>query len=918
MLLTILLLIKFILYTIFTDISYAKWIVVAIDMLFVFALSFIFVSKKKSFKITSAIIYSLISLIIFIDVVYFSYFNRLPVIRELGHAGVLGGVVGAFLAVFKLRNLLFIIDIPISLYIYFKREAIFKHINKKIIPTIGLLTSVFVIIFNFSTAKKIYHMALFPYHAIDIAGGEKNIVEAADNNIADAGNLISSNEYTGVAKGKNLIVIQVESLNNFVIGREYNGEEITPNLNKLIEDNESIYASDYFEMLGAGNTSDAEFVTLHSLYPSMKNPSYEVYLDSYLYGLPKILKDHGYDNAAFHGYKRDFWIRDRAYPHIGFDKFFAEDNYELDEIIGMGLSDMSFFEQSMPRIMELKEPFFAFMITLSNHVPYDLPEELKEIDILPEDEGSFYGNYINTVRYTDSAIGKFIDNLKANELYDNTIIAIYGDHHGISAGLNPRDVPGVEELIGEKFDFDTMLNVPLIMHVPGLSENIKIDDVRSQIDFLPTILNLYGIDSSNLVLFGHDILSEDNPAIIYPQSYMLKGSFIDDDYIYNILRDGIFENGILKDRHTKKRMDPSSQKDKYIKAINEIETCKKILENDMIEELMNSRSKDNTLEIANDELGDFIFTTTMEGLQDAYEAGYNNFYIVLNKTADNFFTTEEAVDDILLEEASEGYITLGDAVHLKKYGVNFIIKSKNIIEIRDMIKKIPGLHDNIYLEIDNIDDYMKVANESNGYKIIYSGNDISKDELISLSINNSDMLFLNIDIDELSSRNYNYGDGKNKIIDIANLKLISKRPFVKENLEKIIMRQGEFENKRALYNYDKPEPVVLDFKYDEETKRVKMSFKNGKAFNEGDLKELLERNKDIVVGINAPEFTVETLRVIAEVHPDMDRIIPILYSEYSVSSINRMGYTEFVYNTNYSERKLDEIIKLWGGNKMEK
>ena len=390
MILLFLIIFKFILFYNLTHVSYSPLVVLSVD---VFIFSCFYLIKNTKLKGTKSLyfgLYVLLSIVMFADATYFSYFNRLPVIKEMGHAGNLGDVKGAVLMLLNIKNLLFIIDLPVVIYLAIKRKLNFideflvqkLNLRRIIIPTFFVLVTGIVLLANLSKLSSVKKLSLFSYHTLDIFGkleDENSEIDVSKENfISDD----EKNEFTGIAKGKNFIMIQVESLNNFPIGRKYEGEEITPNLNRLIKEKGTIYANDYFELLGAGNTSDAEFVSLHSMYPSMKNPSYEVYLDSYLYGLPKIFKDFGYDVAAYPGYKRDFWIRDRAYPHIGIDKFYAEDNFDLSDKIGMGLSDKSFFKQST-QIMKTsqKQPFFSFLVTLTSHVPYEMPDETKKIKI---------------------------------------------------------------------------------------------------------------------------------------------------------------------------------------------------------------------------------------------------------------------------------------------------------------------------------------------------------------------------------------------------------------------------------------------------------------------------------------------------------------------------------------------------------
>ncbi len=164
---------------------------------------------------------------------------------------------------------------------------------------------------------------------------------------------LEEGKYTGIGKGKNLIVIQVEALQNFVINLHYDGQEITPNLNRLIQEQGTLYFDKYFQLIGRGNTADAEFVSNNSLYPSMDEPTYSQYEGNTFYGLPWVLRDNGYTAWVFHGYEKEFWNRERAYPNQGFQRFISEEDFDLVETIGFGISDEEFYKQSINYLKEL-------------------------------------------------------------------------------------------------------------------------------------------------------------------------------------------------------------------------------------------------------------------------------------------------------------------------------------------------------------------------------------------------------------------------------------------------------------------------------------------------------------------------------------------------------------------------------------
>ncbi|MDD3169158.1 MAG: LTA synthase family protein, partial [Eubacteriales bacterium] len=233
-------------------------------------------------------------------------------------------------------------------------------------------------------------------------------------------------ELFGIAKDKNLIVIQMEAMQNMLIGRRYNGREITPNLNRLIREQGSIYFDNFYQQIGSGNTSDAEFAINNSLMGSIESFTYQLYQDNYLKGLPWILKDEGYRTAVFHGYDKTFWNRENMYPVIGFDTYISSDQLINDHIEGIGggnivgISDHAFFQQSVEYLKQMDAepmPFYSFLITLSSHNPFYLPEELKGLDLLPRDKDNIVGNYLNAEHYADRCLGEFLELLKEEGLY---------------------------------------------------------------------------------------------------------------------------------------------------------------------------------------------------------------------------------------------------------------------------------------------------------------------------------------------------------------------------------------------------------------------------------------------------------------------------------------------------------------------
>ena len=392
MLLIGLLLLKTLLFINATKVVYHKpWVFFISFLTILFVFSLIYLSNLKKKQSWAFTFYNIVSGIMFADIVYFTYFNVLPSIKMVKLLGAAAAAGESVKALFTFRNILFIIDIPfLMIYSKWKKKQI-KTKNKNYNGYIrwGLpmaIALVLVITLTYLSKAQLFgpvtNQELFTYHAKDI---KKSLIDGEDmaegvgiftqNDVKELKerNKLKEGKYTGLGHNKNLIVIQVEALQGFVIDHYYNGQEITPNLNKLIKEQGTLYFDHYYQLIGRGNTSDAEFVSNNSLYPSMDEPTYTQYENNTFYGLPWILRDNGYTAWAFHGYDKDFWNRNKAYPNQGFQRFISEEDYDLNETIGFGITDEEFFKQSMAYLKELDNlddnPFYSFIVTLTSHTP---------------------------------------------------------------------------------------------------------------------------------------------------------------------------------------------------------------------------------------------------------------------------------------------------------------------------------------------------------------------------------------------------------------------------------------------------------------------------------------------------------------------------------------------------------------------
>ena len=340
-------------------------------------------------------------------------------------------------------------------------------------------------------------------------------------------------------QGFNLIVIQVESLQNFVIGMKWKGNEVTPNLNRLVKT--GIYFNEIYDQTWAGNTSDATFLSNCSLYPSRRGAVSFLYAQNDYYCLPRILREQGYTTATMHAYKSTYWNRSVFEKALGFEHQFYEGSYSKEDQLGWGLSDKRFFSQSIEKIGDLPSPFYVLLTTLTTHVPFD--DVTAKIDnfSLGDIEGTLIGNYLRSMHYVDSAIGELLGKLSDITLISTTIIAIYGDHR---ARFEENDL----KLVGIN-NMDEIRIIPIIIRIPNKNYGYKVASIGGLIDFVPTISNILGIDISDTVFLGKDLVNQSNNFVIFRDgSYISKDKHIDKDYIQKQLSisDLIIEKDLMK------------------------------------------------------------------------------------------------------------------------------------------------------------------------------------------------------------------------------------------------------------------------------------------------------------------------------------------------------------------------------------
>jgi lipoteichoic acid synthase len=557
-----------------------------------FVLGFGLFMKKKN-QVRYIIISSfIISAVLFANVVFYRFFNdflTVPVLFQTSNMSDLGSSVSELL---NLTDLLYFADfIILAIIMMFRPQSLVYREPFQKNRRAFFLAAVAIAFFNLGLAETerpqlltrtfdremlVKNIGTYNYHIYDVFLQSKSSAQRAladGSELADIGNYARASyvspddDMFGIAKGKNVILISMESTQNFVINEKVNGQEITPFLNDFIK--ESYYFNNFYHQTAQGKTSDSEFLVDNSLYPLSRGAVFFTHSGNKFAAAPEILNQNGYYTASLHANNKSFWNRDIMYDSFGYQRFYSLPDYEVTETnsVGWGMKDIDFFEQSIQHLKEMPEPYYAKFITLTNHFPFELGEEDQFIE--PYTSGNkTVDNYFPTVRYTDEAIKNFIQKLKDEGIYEDSIIILYGDHYGISENHNKA----MGEFLGTEvtpFVSTQLQRVPLIIHIPG-QEGKTISKVSGQIDLKPTILHLLGIDTRNDIDFGADLFADDRQEF----TVLRDGSFITKDYIYT--RDTCYS------KETAEPADAAACEPYIEKAKNELEYSDKIIYGDLL------------------------------------------------------------------------------------------------------------------------------------------------------------------------------------------------------------------------------------------------------------------------------------------------------------------------------------------------
>ena len=508
--------------------------------------------KSQKHRITYGLgVHLLVGVILLANRMYNLFFQSYISLDTLAHSGEGLSMIQALVSTIRFGEFLWIVDVPLLAWLFLRmeperppgdpqtpRRSAALRLGSMAACLLVLWTPVLALYFRGpqpginAAMKETGALAYYLQDAVGRIPVVRRLPEAPLEQTRIAGWFESrrerqtTQEYRGLLEGRNVIFLQVEALQQVVIGKTINGREVTPNLNSLLED--SLWFDRCYDQVEMA-TADAEVLVNQSLYPLENVSVYLRYPENTYLGMPRILRDQGYAVAAFHGHERSFYSRDQIYPKLGFERYISRRNYQLDEVYGGLMGDRSFLEQTAAFIGRKQEPFFSFVITLTSHHPFNYltEEDYDGIDVSGY-EHSIVGDYIRSIHYVDDAVGRFVESLKEQGLMENTLLVIYGDHAAFN--YNERDYRSLNRFFETDIRQPALRagihRVPVIFYAPGSGLEGRVSDPMGMIDIMPTAGNLLAVDTP--FAMGRDVLNSAPEPVI-----LGGGSFVTEQYYYS-------------------------------------------------------------------------------------------------------------------------------------------------------------------------------------------------------------------------------------------------------------------------------------------------------------------------------------------------------------------------------------------------
>jgi phosphoglycerol transferase MdoB-like AlkP superfamily enzyme len=483
----------------------------------------------------------------FTDKVHYRAFHDFATVREIGHAGQLLDVFTGIFPYVRAFDLWWIADWPLWIVLFGKtsRTVPRKPSNPYALRLLAMSLALSALAYGYAVSDflvgrlekrlvsnrgfAVKEVGLLNYHLFDLADSvlfPSRPVAVDDNALRRARDWFERRESPGravvpfgAARGFNLIYVQVESLEAFLIGLRVDGQEITPHLNRLTTN--SLYFRLFFPQTGIGSTSDAEFCALNSLLPARHGVVARNYANNTFRALPTILRKFDYDTIALSACLPNLWNMGPMHRAYGFRRRYYNEHFARPGEGQLDIPDDRFLALSRATLKRHRQPFFAHLMTISTHVPFTrIPAGQKTLK-LTRWNGTILGNYLQAAHFVDGAIGTFIDGLNADGLGTNTVLVIYGDHQALPDDDWKQILPLVSDVSGARIDRALRRRVPAFILVPGVAPIAFTNRPAGQIDLPPTMLHLLGISEREGLFVGNNLLRDGSPPVFFR-----NGSFI--------------------------------------------------------------------------------------------------------------------------------------------------------------------------------------------------------------------------------------------------------------------------------------------------------------------------------------------------------------------------------------------------------
>jgi phosphoglycerol transferase MdoB-like AlkP superfamily enzyme len=550
---------------------------------------------------------ALLSFILFADLAYFRYFDDIASFSTFRHVGQLGAVKGSILPMLEPRAWRLLLDLPLALAFsvwgglqaFPGREKAPRRL-KWGVAALAFMLCLPLALVEVHRAKGEAHgvfskrfknlflaseLGIINYHVFDM--GEE-VWKGVFKSSPSPDDLRKAREhfdpsrrtpwlpsvFSGIGRNKNILLIQEESWEGFAPDAMVGGMPVMPFINEIKKD--LLVFPNFFDETAHGRTSDAEFLALTGLHPPPGGSAFFQYAGNRFLTLAHLLKKSGYATLFAHPYEKGFWNRYAAYAGFGFDRLLFDDAFAPGRAIGWGLSNEDLFAQTVPKLEELPRPFFAFLVTLTDHHPYaDLPVPESELP-LGDLQGTLLGRYLKVCWTKDRALRLLAERLKGVGLLEDTVILLYGDH---DAGLdwNSKEMALAGLRPDSPLDFYEGRRLPLLVHAPGASATIP--KAGGQGDLPPTVLDLAGIDPSLYPFLGQSLLSPGEGWVA-----LTSASFRTDHL--RLVRRGLSGRPECYDLASRREVDIALCRPYYEKTMERLQVSQTILEADLITELL--------------------------------------------------------------------------------------------------------------------------------------------------------------------------------------------------------------------------------------------------------------------------------------------------------------------------------------------